>query len=434
MKNFHYKSGVQMSKKIESIKQKMESVFLPGSPIANSQMLFGRNQEVYDLKKFIRRPGQHAIVIGDRGVGKTSLVKSVLNEIEHESITYTCNKKSDYNKVFNFVFNELNVPINEHEVTRSNSSKSDIKGDLVALKGGHEESSSNSFRELISKIDNFDPNVVFKLLSTQGEKKIIVLDEYDAINEKSEEKSKETFHSDIAYTIKTLADNNSEVPTKILIVGVSRDSESLIGEHESIQRNLREIFLRPLKSQHVYEFFEFVEDYLEIKFETQVIEDLVKTSLGYPYYFHLVGLESVEAMISRKPEKLIVTWNDYESGYKKAVEEAFRAELSKYKQVFYSDASRDEKNLLISIAIAKKYPLKREELANLHMRTYSVTEDIFNSCLVNLTQKHKILHMSRHSDKVRFFDPLLRPFIIKFWNLSYESRKPPQRSLFDDLN
>ena len=53
-------------------KSKVRSIFTPHQPIVSQDLFFGRSKSVSKLIENINTPGQHAILYGDRGVGKSS--------------------------------------------------------------------------------------------------------------------------------------------------------------------------------------------------------------------------------------------------------------------------------------------------------------------------------------------------------------------------
>src|SRR5438876_699166 len=50
------------------------SVFRPRVPVTAKDLFAGRFGQLRDLMNTVLQPGQHAVVFGERGVGKTSLV------------------------------------------------------------------------------------------------------------------------------------------------------------------------------------------------------------------------------------------------------------------------------------------------------------------------------------------------------------------------
>jgi putative ribosome biogenesis GTPase RsgA len=49
-------------------------VFTPHTPVNLVELFLGRTEEVQSIVAQINTPGQHSLLFGDRGVGKSSLV------------------------------------------------------------------------------------------------------------------------------------------------------------------------------------------------------------------------------------------------------------------------------------------------------------------------------------------------------------------------
>ena len=62
-------------------------VFTPSSPISALELFSGRQEEIRRISDAINSVGKHAILYGDRGVGKTSLA-TILKDLftDHPSI------------------------------------------------------------------------------------------------------------------------------------------------------------------------------------------------------------------------------------------------------------------------------------------------------------------------------------------------------------
>src|SRR5262245_33267034 len=63
--------GLQRLDRIE--RSGIRKIFTPHKPIAIPQFFFGRQTEVNRIMDAITTPGLHALLFGDRGVGKSSL-------------------------------------------------------------------------------------------------------------------------------------------------------------------------------------------------------------------------------------------------------------------------------------------------------------------------------------------------------------------------
>lgn len=56
------------------LRAEAEGIFTPGTPIREQELFAGRLPQLEKLAQRIRMAGSHAVLFGERGVGKSSLV------------------------------------------------------------------------------------------------------------------------------------------------------------------------------------------------------------------------------------------------------------------------------------------------------------------------------------------------------------------------
>ncbi len=214
-----------------------------------------------------------------------------------------------------------------------------------------------------------------------------------------------------------MADHSDDCESKLIIVGISDSASSLLGEHRSIERSAREIYLRPLRREDIQDFLAETEEKLRFKFSETVKSSIVYSSLGYPYYVHLVGISSIDAMTERLGEGVheeknrIVSNEDFLKGVSRAVKKAFQSNLRKYRDGMNS-LSKVETEIVKEVCRHDdKNPLKREELRKIMAQKLKAKNGRIDSALIELQQKKKVIYISRNRDVVRFQDPLMAPFL-----------------------
>ena len=70
------------SPNFEILSQRASQVFVPASPIISKDLFAGRVRQLQKVIDVINQTGQHAILFGERGVGKTSLA-NVMAPLAH---------------------------------------------------------------------------------------------------------------------------------------------------------------------------------------------------------------------------------------------------------------------------------------------------------------------------------------------------------------
>ena len=197
--------------------------------------------------------GQHAIIYGERGVGKTSLANVLSSHLEPftsetiASAKVNCSRESTYKQIWNSLFRHVGLPMKDEF--------SDLTLD-----------------------DVFDT-----LRGDDTRKLILIVDEFDRIEDPDVD-------SLFADTIKTLSDFN--VDTTLILVGVADDVDDLIAEHESINRCLVQIPLPRMPLDELKEILIAGIEAVGMEISQDAISQVCTVSLGLPHYVHALGLTS----------------------------------------------------------------------------------------------------------------------------------------------
>lgn len=192
-------------------------LFRPGAPIDEDRLFAGRLSQIGALIDVIYRPGVHAILYGERGVGKTSLA-NILREriIRPGSYTKTikvgCCPEETFATVWSNVF---------FDFSWNDKLVADIIKDAPA------------------------PFTIYKIAESLTQPHLVILDEFDRIHDL---KNKTL----IADTIKYFSDNPL-VRFTIVVVGVGDSIEQLFGSHPSIQRCCEQIRMPRMEKKELEE-------------------------------------------------------------------------------------------------------------------------------------------------------------------------------------
>ena len=384
-----------------------EEIFTPGAPVLSDRFLVGREQEKTDLRRVLRRRGQHAIVIGDRGVGKTTLVKYILRQQERPSVWHPASPNLRYSDVFRDLLENLGLDVTTTETTEEEQVDGGVKAKPLLFEASAGGSKKTIRKRRSRSQEELNPWTTFQYLQDQASDAIIVIDEYDALDS---QKPQPAFHEGIAYTMKHLGDHSDECNARIIVVGVAYSAEALLGQHESVRRNAKEIFVKPLRYQDIYDFLDEAEDALSIKFERRVKQRIVRGSMGYPYFLHLIGQESVDAMLARSSKARTVEWADFKIAVNRAVESEMREAMQKFRSKS-TGLTNDENTVLVELTWWQGYSASRQKFIEVLERRHNMKPSETNSVLVQLAQDRKFIYLSRHKDDIRFRDPLMKAFL-----------------------
>ena len=196
-------------------------IFKPASPIDQEDLFCGRQTQIRNVVDAINQTGQHVIMYGERGVGKTSLANVLVSKLRAGNRVIVaphvnCDNGDDYASIWRKVFSEITV-ISEKRSPGFVAKIEKTVGCLADQIKGH-----------------ITPDSVRKLLTSVGENSmlLVILDEFDKIPKKN-------VRSLVADTIKVLSDRAT--PSTIVVVGFADDVNGLIEEHQSIERCLVQV-------------------------------------------------------------------------------------------------------------------------------------------------------------------------------------------------
>ncbi len=269
-----------------TFKTQLSGVFRPSAPIDKYSLFAGRQQQTDMLINAILQTGQHAVLYGERGIGKTSLAR-VLAEIlpaagsrAIHSDTINCDSTDDFSSLWHRALRELTFRIaagSSYKIGRPNTYAA------VAKEEGKETNG------LVPK--TVTPDDVRRALSTfTGTSAVIVFDEFDRITNKE-------VKTLMADTIKNLSDH--AIDTTLLIVGVARSVVDLIAEHRSIDRALVEVPMPRMSPDELAQIIRKGFLNMRLTVSDSVHQKIIILSHGLPHYTHLLALESGKAAIDR---------------------------------------------------------------------------------------------------------------------------------------
>jgi Cdc6-like AAA superfamily ATPase len=296
--------------------------FTPGSPIDSKDLFAGRKRQREKLISTIFRKGEHAILYGERGVGKTSLANTLfdflvlLGQFKYYRAKVNCTGDMSFEDIWRSTFKQL-VFTNEDGTT--------FTVDEVLPENPNSENIRETFQ-------------VF------GDPSIIIFDELDTVKDRKVLRK-------LADTVKTLSDN--AINSTIILVGVGDSIDQLFGEHPSIERAIVQV---PMKRMAKGELLEIIEKGLakceEITIEDTTKERIADYSQGLPFYTHLLARES--ALHAVRSDHTHVMMSDLEEAIKEAVDTQLETNLNEYNKAVFAPRGKNFKPVLLACALAEK--------------------------------------------------------------------------------
>ena len=372
--------------------------FTPRSPIDEKSLFAGREEQRRQIVDVINQKGEHAILFGERGVGKTSLA-NVLGELLGRPGSITAPRiNCDYGDTFESIWRK---GFDEVELVRSiqpigfNPTITDKSYSAAELLG--DEVSPDSVRRALTRL-------------ATGVLPIFIIDEFDRLRQEPRRA--------FADTIKNLSDH--AVNATVIIVGVADSVGQLIEEHQSVERALRQIQMPRMSAEEIDQIITNGLDRLQMTIDGDALTRISKLAQGMPHYAHLLGLNASRvALDSRQNHVTTVTVERaidtaLLGTYQSVREDYDRAVRSNRKENLFGD-------VLLSCAITKKNELGFFAAQDVRGRLRAITGKEYE--IPSFAQ-----HLNEFSDpkgrnvlqkagstrrfRYRFLSPLLQPFII----------------------
>ncbi|MFO0865698.1 MAG: AAA family ATPase [Gemmataceae bacterium] len=374
-----------------------DTVFSPSTPINRLSLFAGRPDQLRKLREAINTRGCHAIIYGDKGVGKTSLTRTVRDmfaKIETLQIAHiNCAKSDDFQNAWRKALHELTI--------------------WIASDEDPEQPQQHTVDQYMVNYPTIGPGEIKHLLrwATGSQRFVIVFDEFNLLPEPE--------RALFADTIKDLSDHSIEAT--VVLVGVASDTAHLIAEHSSITRCLRQIPMPLMKRPELTEIIDKALPKLGMTIEPAATRYITSLSQGLPNYTHLLGKES--ALRAFRSNRRHITISDVLSSVDVALEQVdLTIRTAYHKAVTGLRVSELFPQVLLATALANTDPLGwfratdvRDPLCRITGQTYEIPG--FKSNLDKLAtapERGQILTMTGTKGKLqyRFSDPLLRPYII----------------------
>lgn len=354
-------------------------VFTPGAPVDDLTLFAGRLEQVKDVINAVGQRGQHVVLYGERGVGKTSLA-NVLQDIFAQRqigslrcVRVNCGTTDEFYGIWRKIFREL-----------------DLDGD-----------------EAIP----ITPDDIRYVLRDLEPKALIVIDELDRLDDPDTL----TLFSD---TIKTLSDHS--VPSTLILVAVADSIDELIEDHHSIERALAQVLMPRMSPHELGDIIERGCARLQMTVDPRARERIARLSEGLPYYTHLLSLHACQYAIMDDRDHIQPA--DVEVAITAGVDKAQASIRSAWTEATRSPRPESLfEEVLLACALAAKDELGffkpssvRGPMSRIMSRPYGIPA--FAKHLNAFTTEARGEVLEKRGEQRRYFyrfrNPMLQPFVI----------------------
>ena len=369
----------------ETLRAATQSLFKPKTPVDDEKLFAGRIPQINDILDAVYEDGGHAIIFGERGVGKTSLSRIVEKKVAPiirslRVIPTSCAKSDDFYTIWGNAFNDFNL---------------------------NGEDAASVFR----RANN--PYRVYNALEEldQSRHHIYIFDEFDRIQDDA--------------TLSAMADmmkhfSNHPLNVTIIVVGVGDTLLDLFGSHESIARCCSQIKMPRMSEEELDEILDERLQRINFTVDSQVKRKTRTLSQGLPGYMHLLGQLMLKSAIGRR--STFIDEADFQSAVSEALDKADYSARQDYLTAVKSPRKDNTyKEVLLACALAITDEMGhfyagdvKGPYSRVRGRSMEITN--FATNLNNLCSEERgpalIKSGERKRYQYRFANPLVQPLTI----------------------
>lgn len=377
------------------------TVFTPATPVRDADLFSGRAEQIRRVVDVVNQPGQHAVIFGERGVGKTSLANVITNRVKELGTNVlasriTCDTNDTYPSLWRKMLSQVHLQERKPGIGFSARDKATTR---TAVHDLGPNPSSDDIRHFLTYLS--DTTTV-----------IVVMDEFDRIMEVNTRRA-------MADTIKAFSDHC--LPATIILVGVADNVDTLIQEHQSIERCLVQVRMPRMSPSEIESILETGGHRLGMTFHPDAMAKIAAISQGLPHYAHLIALQAVrvsmdagdgaEVRVEHLDEAIARALDDAQqslrSGYRKAVQSPRKDNIFTHVLLACALSNTDKFGFFRAGDV-------RAPLSRLMGKPYEIPG--FARHLNDFCEPHRgsVLRKygAKHKSQYRFENPLMQPLVV----------------------
>ncbi|MBP5857840.1 ATP-binding protein [Marivibrio halodurans] len=361
-------------------------------PVDEERLFAGRTSQVRLLLETVFDRSKHAILFGERGVGKSSLANIFWRRYGKTLQSFVIGRvqtdpSDDFTSLWTKALEELLA-----------FAKMTGRAELVPIEVEFDRVSPDTIRRELQKCN---PNSI----------PIIIIDEFDKLYD---EDAKEL----TANLIKSLSDYN--VTATIILVGVAENVSDLVKGHESIRRPLVQVKLDRMSNEELNEILNLRLKLTPLKLDGDARWKIVTLARGLPFYVHMLGKYSFQN--AARERRLTVKDGDVDAAMDRFISETEQSFQDDYVTATASNQTDAKfQEVLLACALAQSddagFFSPTSVIPPLKMiRKRPVTHANFQRHLTEFVSEDRGRVLIRRGQdrqfRYRFRDPMMQPYII----------------------
>lgn len=253
--------------------------FRPSAPIDRRSLFSGRTDQIAELFSVVAQPGQHAVIYGERGVGKTSIAAVVAELLASSGVLTartTCDSGDDFSSVWRKALGEIALHSESRGIGFA-ATTTEVATPASAVLGDTQVT----------------PHLVARGLEALARPRplAIFLDEFDRLSDAGDR----ALFTD---TIKLLSDRAAQAT--LVLVGVADTIDELLREHRSIDRALVQVRMPRMSREELAEVARRGIEAAQMTIEDPAVDRVTALSQGLPHFTHLLTQLAAQAALAER--------------------------------------------------------------------------------------------------------------------------------------
>jgi Cdc6-like AAA superfamily ATPase len=371
--------------------------FRPAAPIDRRSLFSGRSEQISELFSIVAQPGQHAVVYGERGVGKTSMAAvttQMLMSANHLCARATCDVTDDFGSVWRKALDEIELQTTMQGLGFGAGARQRSESAAGLLGAG--TVTPHSVRGALEQL-------------TEQKELVVFIDEFDRL----QDADSRVFFAD---TIKTLSDR--VMRATVVLIGVADSVSELIREHRSVERALAQVHMPRMTRDELAQIVTRGIESAQMTISRDAVAKITALSQGLPHYTQLLSQLAAQAALAHR--KTAVGTRDVDAAVERALERAQQSVVEAYEEATADTRRSIYPQVLLACALARENDFGlftptdvRAPLSKILGKPYKTAA--FTRHLEELSQETRggVLQKqgAGRTSRFRFVNPLLQPYV-----------------------